>query len=85
MQSFGLLLLRRFQATPDFKGIKTTMVEIVANMVSFRPPLISKGLRRREARSLWVALSFQATPDFKGIKTTRGTAMQSNIRVSGHP
>ena len=36
---------------------------------SFRPPLISKGLRLLEQFVVDVGERFQATPDFKGIKT----------------
>ena len=34
-----------FQATPDFKGIKTSVLPHILTMLCFRPPLISKGLR----------------------------------------
>ena len=60
-----------FQATPDFKGIKTEISCIADISMSFRPPLISKGLRPASWYSLVFTLWFQATPDFKGIKTLK--------------
>ena len=39
-----------FQATPDFKGIKTKSSSLATHsFMGFRPPLISKGLRLRGA------------------------------------
>ena len=57
------------QASPDFKGIKTTArTRCALYLVSFKPALISKGLRRSH-RDGHFQHPLQASPDFKGIKT----------------
>ena len=61
---------RRFQTSPDFKGIKTPFGAIRGRHYrSFKPALISKGLRRLSLVLHVFRRRFQTSPDFKGIKT----------------
>ena len=76
----------KFQATPDFKGIKTLITPInMSCIVRFRPPLISKGLRHDGGFLTRQQPRFQATPDFKEIKTTIPRQLSLGDVVSGHP
>ena len=63
-------MCERFQACPDFKGIKTNPLDRFCMLNCFKLALISKGLRHSLAAWRVPSKSFQACPDFKGIKTT---------------
>ena len=56
------------QASPDFKGIKTVLQCGNWDYLSFKPALISKGLRLLTMFNEFYNM-LQASPDFKGIKT----------------
>ena len=60
---------RAFQASPEFKGIKTSGLLALGSRINFKPALNSKGLRRGSGSSHNVSL-YQASPEFKGIKTS---------------
>ncbi len=61
---------RALQASPEFKGIKTPVLErVLALDVGFKPALNSKGLRLRLSNDAIEETKLQASPEFKGIKT----------------
>ena len=58
-----------FQACPDFKGIKTSLVVEFAFHGVFQACPDFKGIKTFLPRGHTAPLRFQACPDFKGIKT----------------
>ena len=71
----GLPALRhalRFQATPDFKGIKTplTLLNFKENL-RFRPPLISNGLNPAAAAALAAGLGKCCVNEEKAVSGFR--------------
>ena len=59
----------KFQATPDFKGIKTARHLTFAIVYCFRPPLISKGLRRLYLRQIGqLLIGFRPPLISKGLR-----------------
>ena len=61
--------LKKLQASPEFKGIKTALPSSVRRFWGFKPALNSKGLRPPAWLPLWNSIGLQASPEFKGIKT----------------
>ena len=72
------------QASPDFKGIKTGQLARATVEQSFKPALISKGLRPKRLYDFDSLSVLQASPDFKGIKT-RSSGASSVTRLQASP
>ncbi len=69
MRCVGVGDLEQFQATPDFKGIKTLDFCSFHSPWRFQATPDFKGIKTIKEKKAHAELRFQATPDFKGIKT----------------
>ena len=59
----------RFQTSPDFKGIKTHPGGFAADVLGFKPALISKGLRLRRLNAMRIhASGFKPALISKGLR-----------------
>ncbi len=74
----------KFQACPDFKGIKTASVAKASATAEFQACPDFKGIKTL-ANAPFAASAFQAYPDFKGIKTGALFGAYTGAAVSSLP
>ena len=74
-----------FQATPDFKGIKTDRGVDAVNALGFRPPLISKGLRLHALGRLYIDARFRPPLISKGLRPLKHKTIPIGVVFQATP